>query len=355
MLRKDIFSTALGLGVCVFAPLSQADLTAANKTLPVNATQLSPVTPSEHWQLVWQDEFGSDGLDRAKWSIEHNCWGGGNNEQQCYTPSHSNVFIDNGHLVLQAIKQDTTGPALTENHTNYSHKNTRTRPFSSGRVRSIKKGDWIYGRFEIRAKLPSGQGTWPAIWMLPTDNVYGTWAASGEIDIMEAVNLGVLSDAKSASTETLETRIHGTLHYGAKWPQNTYTGSGFVLPNNISPADGFHTYAIEWEQDEIRWYVDNYHFLTQTSDLWFTRTQDKFGKWVTASNDAPFNEQFHIVMNLAIGGQWPENANEQGIDESDFPKQLVIDFVRVYQCAKDPKTGKGCSAIDPNARILSSQ
>ena len=352
MLRKGTLSTALGLGVCVFAPLSQADLTAANKALPVDAATLTPITPSEHWQLIWQDNFSASSLDTHKWSIEYNCWGGGNNEQQCYTPSQQNVFINNGLLVLQAEKGDTTGPALTENHAEYSKDSTRTLPYSSGRVRSKGKGDWIYGRFEFRAKLPKGQGTWPAIWMLPTDNVYGTWAASGEIDIMEAVNLGTKSDAKNASNTTPETRIHGTLHYGAKWPNNTYTGAGVVLPNNINPADGFHEYAIEWEQDEIRWYIDNYHFLTQQSSLWFTRTQSESGEWTTAPNDAPFNERFHIVLNLAIGGQWPENANDKGIDDSHFPKQLIIDYVRVYQCSKNPNTGKGCSAVDPQARVI---
>ncbi len=350
----------LPIGVCLFAPLSFADLADANKPSPVNASNLTSITVHPNWQLVWKDEFSDPTLDTSKWSVEHSCWGGGNEEKQCYTPNKNNVFIQSGNLVLQALYGSSTGPALYPTHPDYLLSHTKTLPFSSGKVLSKGKGDWRYGRMEIRAKLPQGQGTWPAIWMLPTDHIYGTWAASGEIDIMEAVNLGTISDALfdpavPQSLHTLETRVHGTLHYGATWPDNIYTGSGVILPNKINPADNFHTYAIEWEQGEIRWYVDNYHFLTQRSSHWYSRSKNANGEWITAESDAPFNERFYLILNLAIGGVWPENTNEKGINTSNYPKQLLIDYVRVYECSDTINTGKGCAAIDPKARILLTQ
>ncbi|MDZ7925103.1 MAG: family 16 glycosylhydrolase [Marinagarivorans sp.] len=198
-------------------------------------------------------------------------------------------------------------------------------------MRTKKKADWTYGRFEIRAKLPAGQGTWPAIWMLPSDDVYGGWANSGEIDIMEAVNL------KAGG----ERQVHGTLHYGATWPNNVYSGSPYSLPNGVNPADDFHVYVIEWEQGEIRWYADGDHYATQTSSGWYT---------VSALNNpfAPFDQRFHMILNFAVGGNWPEGANNKGIDASVFPQEMLVDYVRVYQCTANPITGKGCATRDSN-------
>ncbi len=293
------------------------------------------------WSLVWSDEFDGAEINTEKWSHEVNCWGGGNAEQQCYVEDTENSFIEDGKLVIRVIKGDTTGPDSIEGSDGYGETLT-TLPYSSARLRTLNKGDWKYGRFEIRAKLPAGQGTWPAIWMLPTDYVYGGWAASGEIDIMEAVNLNTTYQDDGATK--IENRVHGTLHYGKAWPNNVYSGDAYDFGDEtISPVDDFHTYAIEWEQDEIRWYVDDVHYATQTSEGWWSHYQDEDGNWISGSDDAPFNQNFHLILNLAIGGSWPSSVNDGGIDPSIEQAEMQIDYVRVYECSVDPDTGKGCA------------
>ncbi len=296
------------------------------------------------WQLVWQDEFDQDNIDSTKWSFEQNCWGGGNNEQQCYTDRPQNAHIDDGVLVITAHREDFTGA----DNPNGEASSTTTLPYTSARLRTLHKGDWTYGRFEIRAKMPEGQGTWPAIWMLPSDNKYGTWAASGEIDIMEAVNLKAPSDDPQVEG-TPENRVYGTLHYGRTWPGNVHSGADYRFPQGLNPADGFHEYAIEWEEGEIRWYVDNVHFATQTSDGWYSQYQDETGQWQKAPGAAPFSERFHMILNLAVGGSWAANTKAKGIDEQVFPQTLEVDYVRVYECSINPATGQGCATIGDNA------
>lgn len=279
---------------------------------------------------MWQDEFDAGALDTSRWTPEVNCWGGGNNEAQCYLNRLENLWVADGFLHLKAIREDVRGPAVVDDDPSYSPTDTSgTGTFSSARIRSKNKGDWRYGRFEIRAKLPRGQGTWPAVWMLPTDNVYGGWALSGEIDIMEAVNLTVGG----------ERRVHGTLHFGDNWPNNVYAGNEYELPGGANPADDFHVYAVEWEKGEIRWYVDGDHFATQTETGWYSMAD-------LADSSAPFNQRFHMILNLAVGGSWAANVNDTGIDESVFPQQMQVDYVRVYQCTKDPQTGRGCASRD---------
>lgn len=154
------------------------------------------------WKLVWQDEFNGKDIDETKWSWEQNCWGGGNNELQCYTDRFKNSFIEDGKLVIRAHKETFKGLANTEES---GTREKRTLPYTSARLRTLNKGDWKYGRIEVRAKLPAGQGVWPAIWMLPSDWKYGMWAASGEIDIIEMV---------SQKPEVKNKVVHGTIHYG---------------------------------------------------------------------------------------------------------------------------------------------
>ena len=307
----------------------------------------------KEWRLVWSDEFDGHAIDPAKWSFEQNCWGGGNDELQCYTNRDDNAYIEDGRLIIKAQREDFTGPADTEDSDAYDPDNTRTQPYTSARLRTINKGDWRYGRFEIRAKLPQGQGTWPAVWMLPTDWVYGGWAASGEIDIMEAVNIGTQSDAPDAEAGTPEHRVHGTLHYGRAWPNNVYSGTSYDFGPNESPADGFHHYAIEWQEGEIRWYVDGQHYATHTMDGWYTQyIDDESGEMVTGENAAPFNQDFHLIMNLAVGGNWAGAVNDGGVDESVFPQTLEIDYVRVYQCDVDAVTGAGCETRSEDATLI---
>ncbi len=300
---------------------------------------------SEQWQLVWHDEFNDNAIDLTKWSFEVNCFGGGNNEQQCYTDREENAFIEQGILKIVALKENFTGPAAQDDDANYNPSNTRTLPYTSARLRSKNKGDWTFGRFEISAKLPQGQGTWPAIWMLPTDWAYGGWAGSGEIDIMEAVNLKAQADEKVSISNQEGSRVHGTLHYGRAWPENVYSGEGFHLPYDVNPADDFHEYAIEWQEGEIRWYVDDIHFATQRETGWYSQYMNEDGILINGAGSAPFEQKFHLLLNFAVGGDWAANVNEKGIDKSVFPQSLEIDYVRVYECSVAPNTGAGCEAI----------
>ena len=241
------------------------------------------------WKVVWEDAFDGDALDWSKWEIEVNAFGGGNHELQLYTDRRENVRVENGRLVFEARK-DNHGIAGT------------VREFSSGRIRTKRRGDWLYGRIEVRAKIPAGQGIWPAIWMLPSDDTHGGWAASGEIDIMEI---------KGQEPDLL----WGTLHHGGPWPDNRHTGTQYRLPQG-SFADAFHTYAIEWERGRITWLVDGTPWQTQT-------------EWSSTGNTfpAPFDHPFHLVINLAVGGGFVGNPETS----TPFPARFEIDHVRVLQ------------------------
>jgi len=313
---------------------------AETETKPATVNPAQPVTD---WQLVWNDEFDGSDIDAQKWSHEVNCQGGGNNEKQCYTDSSDNSFVDNGTLKIVAL------PAA----------DGAEKPYTSARLNTRYKADFKYGRFEIRAKLPSGQGSWPAFWMLPTDEFYGGWPKSGEIDILEAVNLKTV-DADG----NVENKVYGTLHYGKDWPDNVNSGKAYTLPDGVNPADDFHTYAIEWQEGEIRWYVDDYLYQTQRrSEVrynskneavglshrgWFAEYFDQgSGELTTHWDNAPYDQAFHLLLNFAVGGDWPENVNNTGIDAAAFTDGQIfeVDYVRVYQCQSNPETGKGCETV----------
>jgi beta-glucanase (GH16 family) len=245
------------------------------------------------WSLVWSDEFDGGALDTSKWTTDvgNGCpdlCGWGNNELQWYRPE--NVTVTGGNLVLTA-KDEVYGPSS----------------FTSGKVLSRDKYSVRYGRIEMRAKLPVGDGLWPAFWMMPQDDVYGGWAASGEIDIMES------SNAMNA--------IGGAIHFGGTWPDNTYT-SGSYAPGG-SFADDFHVYAIEWEADEMRWYVDDVHYMTRVSSQWYTNA-------APGDPNAPFDQEFFIILNLAVGGWYP-GCTDPSCITSDLPQEYMIDYVRVYE------------------------
>jgi beta-glucanase (GH16 family) len=253
--------------------------------------QMVPVGAVPGWRLVWNDEFDGSAIDGSKWSFEVNGNGGGNNELQYYTARSKNARVENGHLVIEAHKEAYSGP-------------DGTRQYTSARLRSLGKGDWLYGRIEARMKLPQGQGMWPAFWMLPTDNKYGNWAASGEIDILEAIN----TNAAGGNT------IYGSIHFGNTWPNNMHTTVATTPAGNI--AANYHTYAVEWEPRQIRWYVDNVLYSTQS-------------QWQSGGGayPAPFDQRFHALLNLAVGGNWPGSPNNATV----FPQRMEVDYVRVYQ------------------------
>ena len=292
------------------------------------------------WELVWSDEFNGTSIDSTKWSHEKNCTGGGNNELQCYTDRADNSFVADGKLTIVAKKETFSGQAKIDDDPGYDvNDKSVTREYTSARLRTKNKGDWKYGRMEINAKMPQGQGIWPALWMLPTEWKYGSWPLSGEIDIFEAVN---------SNTGTFGNTVHGTLHFGRPWPNNAYVGTDHVPATNI--WDNFHTYAVEWEEGEIRWYVDNVHFATQTKDGWYTYYwAGQSEGYKIGEGAAPFDQLFHMILNVAVGGNWPGNPNAQTV----FPQKMEVDYVRVYRCAIDNVSGKGCAThVDPQIEPL---
>lgn len=274
--------------------------------------------------LVWSDEFDQPEIDPAKWSFDVDCWGGGNDERQCYTDSDRNARIEDGKLVITALHERSTGPALPLTHPGRAADPdaTATRPFTSARLTTRGKAAWRYGRIEVRARLPQGQGTWPAVWMLPEANAYGPWAASGEIDILEAVNLGVPCASCPGGRENT---ILGTLHFGGVWPDNAHKGDETAAPEVL---EGFHTYSIEWQADHMVWRIDGRRFAERTLGDWWSAG--------SASPGAPFDQPFHLIINLAIGGKLAETRGTGGVSTDDFPKQLEIDWVRIWQKSDDP-------------------
>lgn len=236
------------------------------------------------WKLFWTDEFDGQVLDSTKWNYEVNGDGGGNNELQYYTNSRANLFFRKGKLVIKAIKQNYKG-----------------QQYTSARVNSRGKADFVYGRMDIRAKLPVQQGVWPAGWMLPSEYVYGTWPQSGEIDIIESIGNKPYS-------------VHGTLHYGLPWPDNKWVGAEVKIPEPRDLSMDYHVFSVEWEENVIRFYLDDSLYVTRTpEDL-------KPHRW-------PFDQKFHFLLNLAIGGQWPGNPDETTV----FPKYMFVDYVRVFK------------------------
>lgn len=257
---------------------------------------------AQAWELVWADEFDGTAVDPARWELmrgdgcDLGICGWGNNELEWY--QEQNVTIEDGMLVITAKEEPANGYAYT-----------------SARLRTRNKGDWTYGRVEVRARLPVGKGLWPAIWMLPTVEAYGGWAASGEIDIMEYVG--------DRPAEVL-----GTIHYGGAFPNNVFTSRTHTLSAGSFDAD-FHVFALEWEPGAMRWYVDGVNYATQNT--WWTSG---------GSFPAPFDQAFHLLLNVAVGGNLPGAPDANTV----FPQKMEVDYVRVY---RDPNLSLADPTDDP--------
>ena len=279
------------------------------------------------WQLVWSDEFDGPRLDAGKWRHEADCWGGGNDERQCYTRSARNAAIVDGQLVITARRERVSGPSLPASQRGGAAAQAVTREYSSARLTTRGRAAWRHGRIEVRAALPQGQGSWPAIWMLPETDAYGPWAASGEIDIVEAVNLGVPCATCPGGREST---ILGTLHFGGEWPANRQAGSEMAFPPVL---DGFHVYGIEWSPERIVWTVDGRPWAERRASEWSTTGAG-------AAAGAPFDRPFHLILNLAIGGRLSEGRGLGGVDTGNFPREMRIDWVRVWQRADVHRQGE---------------
>ena len=234
---------------------------------------------------VWSDEFDYSGLpDTSKWGYDTGGNGWGNNELQYYTNADTNnAVVRDGNLIITARKQTKD-----------------SNDFTSARLISKFKGDWLYGRIEVRAKLPAGRGIWPAIWMLPTDWEYGGWPGSGEIDIME--NVGYMPDSVFGS-------VHTKSFNHVKGTQKT---KGLFI-NDLSTA--FHVYAVNWDTEKINFLIDDKEYFS------FSNTGKGFEEW-------PFDKRFHLLLNVAVGGNW---GGKKGIDSTINTAAMTVDYVRVYK------------------------
>ncbi len=245
--------------------------------------------PVSSYKLVWSDEFEKTGTpDEQKWAYDlgDGCPGvcqWGNNELQYYTSNQNNARVADGLLIIEARKESIAG---------YN--------YSSARLVTRGKGDFLYGKIDVKASLPKGIGTWPAIWMLPTDRKYGGWPASGEIDIMEHV--GYEPDS-----------VYGTVH-----TRSFNHGIGTQKSKGLYLADAesaFHIYSIEWDENQIRFLVDGKAYFQ------FENDKTGFASW-------PFDQPFHVILNLAVGGNW---GGSKGVDETIWPQKMYVDYVRVYR------------------------
>jgi beta-glucanase (GH16 family) len=242
------------------------------------------VAAAREWKLVWSDEFDYKGLpDEKKWNYDVGGGGWGNNELEYYTGHRlENARVEDGHLILESRKEDWEG-----------------KKYTSARLVTKEKGDWKYGRVEVRAKLPRGTGTWPAIWMLGSVSPF-KWPDDGEIDIMEEVGYdpGV---------------IHASIHC-KKYNHVMHTQKTAVtdVPDF---AEAYHVYAMEWDETHIDLFVDDLKYFT------FTNEHTGHDSW-------PFDDPMHLLLNIAVGGNW---GGQKGVDDTVFPQQMLVDYVRVYQ------------------------
>ena len=249
-------------------------------------------TNGEQWELVWSEEFEGTQLDRTKWKPEISCWGGGNNERQCYTDRSKNIRVEGGALRLIAYKEKFRGPDRPPEIAVKPNPD-KTQSYTSGKIRTLGLSSWKYGKIEFRAKPPKGQGTWPAVWMMPAYNAYGSWPRSGEIDILEGVNLG--ASCPQCEGDVGENRMISALHFGDFAPKNKVRDTRVTLPSNALPSDDYHVWTLEWGEGLMRFYLDGRKYWELTEKDWESASPKAKGNPV-----APFDQPFYIMANLAM-------------------------------------------------------
>jgi beta-glucanase (GH16 family) len=285
----EIFQIRLDNPANVVLLKQTGNITLKNDDTRISFNNTGYDVPSTYpgYTLAWSDEFNGTTLDNSSWSAEagDGCpgvCGWGNNELEYYIAPPNNLFFQDGKMIIEARVES------------YGGKN-----YTSSRLKTQGKRFFKYGRVDIRALLPKGRGIWPALWMMPQSDVFGGWPRSGEIDIMELVGHEA---GKSYST----------VHYGPG-PGSTNISRGYTLPTGLF-NDQFHVFSMEWEQDQMKFYVDDNLFSTVTkADL--------------GANNYPFNESFYFIVNLAVGGNWPGPPDAATV----FPQWLIVDYIRIYQ------------------------
>lgn len=279
---KLLFKLTMAISLTLISLINGCTEKSTISTSPAPA-----VITDKDWKFettpVFEDDFISTGNpDPAKWTLETGGNGWGNNELQNYTAS-GNATVTGGNLVITAKKEASNG-----------------RNYSSARMITKGKAEWTYGRFEIRAKLPRGRGTWPAIWMLHATPTYGPWPASGEIDIMEHVGFD-------------QNKVHFSVHTSAyNHSIGTQKSTNMIVP---TASDEFHKYRLDWTPFSIKGFIDDVQYFE------FKNENAGFTKW-------PFNIKYFMILNVAVGGDW---GGAQGIDESVFPASMLVDYVKVYK------------------------
>ena len=257
-------------------------------TTPVVTTPTPEVIYGFEKTPIWQDEFDKDGLpETTKWGYDLGGSGWGNHELEVYTKNAENARIESGKLIIEALRSN-------------------NGIYTSARMVTKNKADWTYGRFEIRAKLPKGVGTWPAIWMLPTKQSYGDvyWPDNGEIDIMEHVGFD-----------------QGVIHFSShtnlnNWPKNTQLTATTPISDC---SEAFHNYILEWTPKGLKIMIDDKEYFNMDS-----RNEYSWQYW-------PYDKPFHLLLNLAIGGDW---GGQKGVDDKIFPQRMEVEYVRVYKMTK---------------------
>ncbi len=240
---------------------------------------------ADAYELVWSDEFEQPGPpDSTKWNYDVGGHGWGNNELQFYTKGRpENARVEGGKLIIEARKE----PWDSSNYT-------------SAKLISRGKQSWLYGKFEVSAKLPKGRGTWPAIWMMPEKDTHGGWPTSGEIDIMEHVGFNPGT-------------VHGSVHTEAyNHIIGTQKSDTLAVPDAM---DAFHAYAVEWSADSMFFFIDGKRYHT------FANEHKTYKEW-------PYDHPFYLILNIAVGGNW---GGQKGVDDSIWPQKMEVDYVRVYQ------------------------
>jgi len=312
--------------------------------------------PSREWQLVWSDEFNSAELDPDNWEIQIgdgkayglNKWGNG--EDQYYTDSPDNIRVEDGNMVISSLGD---GVPMSDVDPVYGNPNT-DYPFTSARVTTSERFEFTYGRVEARIKIQSAPGLWQAFWLLGSNSSpYVTWPQKGEIDIMEAWKVG-------------ESIIGGAAHFGTSGGRNQYRSKDA----SVDYDDGeYHLYAVEWDGEQIRWFVDGEHFYTLAQKSYWNYYEDSTNGWQgyvdkngddiddnleankyleyqVATVNAPFDQDQYIIFNTAVNGSLPTSASLSADPTASYLGDMMVDYVRVYQCESDPllPPGTGCKS-----------